>query len=162
VNIAEIYRSGILNKGEELTDHSKGTYYKYKRKHRGLIVLTNNRFLFLEKPSGRRAKGLNVKQSYSWGEVMSVSTMGLIHKKFNLTTKKDDKIETDIFSCDRVDIIAQKIVENRNSYVKPKVVEAKTVIIEEANKDKASEILQRRLARGEITLDEFHQKIQRT
>jgi len=93
---------------------------------------------------------------------MSVSTMGLIHKKFNLTTKKDDKIETDIFSCDRVDIIAQKIVENRNSYVKPKVVEAKTVIIEEANKDKASEILQRRLARGEITLDEFHQKIQRT
>lgn len=162
MDIAQIYRSGILNKGEELTEHSKGTYYKDKKKHRGFIVLTNKRFLFLKKPSGRRAKGLNVKQSYPWGEVMSVSTMGLTHKRLNLTTKKDDKIETDIFSCDRVEIIAQKIVENRNNYVEQKVVEAKTVIIEEANKDKASEILQKRLARGEITVDEFHQKIQRT
>jgi len=162
VNTAEVYRSGILSKGEELAEHSKGIYYQHKRKHRGFIVLTNKRFLFLAKPPGRRAKGLNVKQSYSWGELMSVSTVGLVHKKLNLTTKKDNNIETDVFSCDRVDIIAQKIVESRDNYVEPEVVEAKTVIIEEASKDTASEILQKRLARGEITLEEFHQKIQRT
>ena len=93
---------------------------------------------------------------------MSVSTTGLIHKRLNLTTKKDDKMEIDFFSCDKTDIIAQKIVENKSNYAEQKAIEAKTVIIEEANKDKASEILQKRLARGEIALDEFHQKIQRT
>jgi hypothetical protein len=67
-----------------------------------------------------------------------------------------------VFSCDKVEDIARKIVERKNSYVEEKIVEAQTVVIEEANKDKADEILKKRLARGEISLDEFHQKIQRT
>ena len=49
-----------------------------------------------------------------------------------------------------------------NTLIGKRTIETKTVIIEEENKDKPEEILKKRLARGEITLEEFHQKIQRT
>lgn len=161
MEISGIYSSGILNKGEELVGHFKATFQKEKDEYHGSIVFTNKRFLFLQKPSGWRARGFNVRESCSWADVLSVSTTGLIHKKLNLSIRKDDRIEADVLSCDKVELVAQKIVENRNSFVEQKVVEAKTVLIEEANRDKASDILQKRLARGEITLEEFHDKIQR-
>jgi uncharacterized membrane protein len=42
------------------------------------------------------------------------------------------------------------------------MMQAMTVIIKEGKKDSADEILKKRLARGEITKEEFHDKIQRT
>jgi len=39
------------------------------------------------------------------------------------------------------------------------VIKAKKVIIKEGKKDDALEILKKRLARGEITIDEFYEKV---
>lgn len=161
MEISEIYPSGILNRGEGLVEHFKATYHREKKQYHGFVVFTNRRFLFVQKPSGWRARGFNVKEACSWADVLSVSTTGLIQKKLNLSIRKDDRIEADVFSCDKVELVAQKVVEYRNSFAEKMVVEAKTVVIEEANRDKASDILQKRLARGEITLEEFHEKIQR-
>jgi len=162
MNTSEIYSSGVLSKGEEITDCIKGSYCKNNKRKKGLIVFTNKRLLFLQKPRGHCAKGFNVLQFYSWGDILSTSTAGLVSKRLNVNIKRNEGIEIGVFSCDKVEDIARKIVERKNSYVEETVVEAKTVVIEEANKDKADEILKKRLARGEITLEEFHQKIQRT
>jgi hypothetical protein len=162
MDISEIYASGVINKGEEVTEYFKGHYYGAKQNEGGFIVFTNKRFIFLRRPSGWGAKGFNVTHFYSWGDVVSVSTVGLISKRLNLNINKGDKIESNIFSCGQIEEIAKKIIENKNNFVEKKTIEAQTVFIEEANKDKAAEILKKRLARGEITLEEFHQKIQRT
>ena len=91
-----------------------------------------------------------------------MSTSGLISKKLNLNVKNHDKIEMNVFSCSQVQDVAKKIIESKNNFVEKAVIEAKTVIIEEANKDNAMKILQKRLARGEISLEEFNKLIQRT
>jgi hypothetical protein len=67
-----------------------------------------------------------------------------------------------VFYCKNVQDVAKKIIENKNSFVEKSVIEAKTVIIEESNKDNAMKILQKRLTRGEISLEEFNKLIQRT
>jgi hypothetical protein len=169
MDTSDIYTSGVLNKGEEIIECIKGRYYTnknknkgLKKKNKGLIVFTNKRLLFLQKPRGHRAKGFNVLLFYSWGDILSASTLGLISKRLNVNVKRNEAIEIFVFSCDKVEDIARKIVERKNSYTEEKVVEAKKVVIEEANKDKAEEILKKRLARGERSLEEFHQKIQRT
>ena len=57
--------------------------------------------------------------------------------------------------------VAQDIKNAKDSFEESIVVEAKRVIIEGGTKDKAMEILKKRLARGEITLDKFHRVVQR-
>ena len=162
MNIPEMHSSGVLNKDEQIIEHFKGTYLRDNHNQNGVVVFTNKRFLFLQKASGWGAKGFNVIMFCSWGEVVSVSTTGLISKKLNLNVKNHDKIEMNVFSCSQVQDVAKKIIESKNSFVEKEVIEAKTVIIEEANKDNAMKILQKRLARGEITLEEFNKLITRT
>jgi len=162
MDIPAMHSSGVLNKDEEIIEHFKGTYLRDNHNQNGIVVFTNKRFLFLQKASGWGAKGFNVIMFCSWGEVVSVSTTGLISKKLNLNVKNHDKIEMNVFSCSQVQDVAKKIIESKNSFVEKEVIEAKTVIIEEANKDNAMKILQKRLARGEITLEEFNKLITRT
>ncbi len=159
INISEIHSSGILNKSEEITEHFKGTYFK-ARYLSGLVVFTNKRFLFLQKASGWGSKGFNVIMFCSWADVVSVSTSG--SNKLNLNVKNNDKIEINLFICNHAQEVARKIIENKNNFVEKTVIEAKTVIIEESNKDNAMKILQKRLARGEISLEEFNKLITRT
>ena len=67
-----------------------------------------------------------------------------------------------LFFCNQAVDVAKKIIENKNNFVEKTVIEAKTVIIEEGNNDNAMKILQKRLARGEITLEEFNKLVTRT
>ena len=67
-----------------------------------------------------------------------------------------------IGSREITEIFAEKLIGAKDELIEEQTIEAKRIIIEEGNKDKAEEILKKRLARGEITLDEFHEKIQRT
>jgi uncharacterized membrane protein len=159
INIAEIHSSGILNKCEEITEHFRGTYFKV-RNLSGVVVFTNKRFLFLQKASGWGSKGFNVLMFCSWGDVVSVSTSG--SNKINLNVKNNDKIDMNLFFCNQAVDVAKKIIENKNNFVEKTVIEAKTVIIEEGNNDNAMKILQKRLARGEITLEEFNKLVTRT
>lgn len=162
MDISEFYSSGTLNKGEELKeflDHS--ICFIDRKMHQGLIIFTNKRFLFLQKPPGWGSHGADLVLSISWKDVMSVSSSS---GNVKITTRIDNLMATYELRDRKVDTktLMDKIIGNKASFVDESVIEAKTVLIEEANKDKASEILQKRLARGEITLEEFHNKIQRT
>lgn len=69
-------------------------------------------------------------------------------------------------SRDETEIIRKKLIAVKNEFkekeTQTKTVQATTVIIEEGKKDSPAEILKKRLARGEITKEKFHDKIQRT
>ena len=112
INIAEIHSSGILNKGEEITENFKATIFKV-RYLSGVVVFTNHRLLFLQKASGWGSKGFNVIMFCSWGDVVSVSTSG--SNKLNLNVKNNDKIEMNLFICNHAQDVAKKIIENKNS-----------------------------------------------
>jgi hypothetical protein len=162
MNITDIYVSGILNKEEEILKYIKGIYFINGKSDNGIILFTNKRFLFLKKATGFRARGFNVMVYFSWGDIASISTSGLFSKKLQINAKKNEEIEPYTFSCKDITIIAEEIIQNKNKYIENTVIKANTVIIEREKREKADEILKKRLARGEISLEEFHQKIQRT
>lgn len=162
VDIANFLTSGIMNKGEELVKHFGGSQNNNGKRSGGVIIFTNKRFIFCVKPSGWRAKGFDVAFDSSWGDVTSVTTSGMLVKKLTMTVKHNGQMNKFAFSCKDIEQRKEEIIGHKHEYKDGETIEAKTVIIKEANKDKAEDILKKRLARGEITLDEFHQKIQRT
>jgi hypothetical protein len=162
MDTSKIYSSGVLNKGEEITDCFQGKCHISNDMANGLIVFTNRRFIFLRKPPGLFTKGYNVVLFSSWGDIVSVSTTGLISKKLHLSIQKENGIVVHKLSCDKVEDVAQRIIHEKNNYVEASIIQAKKIIIEEANKDNAMIILQKRLARGEISLEEFNKLVQRT
>ena len=168
-------------KGEEIVGYFK-TYLNISslRQDAGLLVLTNKRFLFVQRPSGLFSKGFDVLYSLEWNDITSVSTSGFLLKRVNVTMRIKDAIKKLQFDCDNVeqikyiarkgqfsfgvaDQIAEKIAMCKKNYLEPTTIQATKVVIEEANKDKenAIVILQKRLAKGEITLEEFHKLVTR-
>jgi len=144
----------------------------------GSSVITNKRLLFIKKPIGRSI-GVELTFSCSLRDISSVSVIfvGLIKKKPNIhmTFEESTSINwrkmviTDFYGeATDGELIAKKIIELKDKFSGEKVIEAKRVIIEKGvggegiKRDTATEILQKRLARGEITLEEFHKKVQRT
>ena len=162
IDTSEIHRSGILKRGEELLECIAGNM---QGSGSGVLVITNWRFLFLRKP-GIFSKGYNVIFECSLSLITSVTMTGLISKQLNIQVRMEggafEIFNFRIGSKEITEIFTDKLIGAKNEYIEEQIVEAKRVIIEEGNKDKAEEILKKRLARGEITLEEFHQKIQRT
>ena len=161
MDTSEVHRSGILKKGEELLEFKPGFM---QGSGKGALVITNKRFLFLGKP-GIFSKGFHVIFECSLSFIMSVTISGLISKQLNLQVKMQDGppniFKFNVGSSNETDILTKKIIGAKDEFIEEKIVEAQRVIIEEGNKDKAMEVLQKRLARGEITLEEFHQIVQR-
>jgi len=161
IDTSEIHRSGILKRGEELLEVIAGNM---KRSGSGALVITNRRFLFLRKP-GIFSKGFHVIFECSLGHIVSVTITGLISKQLNIQVRMEEGFQIfnfNIGSREITEIFAEKLIGAKDELIEEQTIEAKRIIIEEGNKDKAEEILKKRLARGEITLEEFHQKIQRT
>ena len=146
--------SGILSNGEQISYSSEV--------NPGYLIITNRRLLYCKKPDGWMAKGLNLVFDCSLGDVSSVAVSGLLNKCLHLSFKQDGKLNKWQFEFSESEEFSQRIIEAKNAFREKETIVAKTIIIEEANGDKPSEILQKRLARGEITLDEFHRLIQRT
>lgn len=171
MDTSKIYAAGILNKGEEIAKHvdckfkttlkNNWTGKEQYRTVSGILVITNKRLLFVQKP-GWFSSGLNVLFYCALGSILSVSVSGLILKQLNVNVQRAERTEIAQFPCANAQLFAKKIIEHKNKFVEEKIIEAKRVIIEEGKKDNATEILQKRLARGEITLEEFHKKVQRT
>ncbi|GEM_PF-5115029 len=115
MNIEQILESGVLSNGEAVTRYFKGRHFADGKEEKGLIVFTNKRFLFLQKPSGWRAKGLNALQTYLWGNVLSVSTTGLLSKKLNLSIRTNDRTEVSVYSCGRMRDVVKAIIENKRA-----------------------------------------------
>jgi len=162
IDTSEIHRFGILKKGEELLECIAGNM---RGSGSGVLVITNKRFLFLRKP-GMFSKGFHVIFECSLGHIVSVTITGLISKQLNIQIRMEGGsfqiFNFNIGSQDITEIFAEKLIGAKDELIEEQTIEAKRIVIEEGNKDKAEEILKKRLARGEITLDEFHEKIQRT
>lgn len=160
---AIVYSSGIVKKGEDIIEFVQSSMKdENKSITKGHILLTNKRLLFLEKTSFF-SKGLGVVFYCSLGVIVSVSPGGLMRKKITLTYEEEGELIQINFSCKNHELFTQKLVGAKEEYVEAKTMEAKKIVIEESGKkETADEILKKKLARGEITLDEFHEKIQRT
>jgi len=162
MDTAIVYSSGIVKKGEEIIEFVPSNW-KDENKHilPGSLLITNKRLLFLKK-AGVFSKGLSVAFSCSLGDIESISPGGLLGKRMTVTFNKEGKLISYDFACKNSEVVVQKLVGAKDEFAEEKTIEAKRVIIEEGNKDDSVEILKKRLARGEITLEEFHEKIQRT
>jgi len=162
IDTSEIHRSGILKRGEELLECIASSM---QGSGPGVLVITNWRFLFLKKP-GFFSQGFHIIFECSLGFITSITITGLISKQLNVQVRVEGGIlkifNFNIGSKDITEIFAEKLIGAKDEYKEAQTVEAKRIIIEEGNKDKAEEILKKRLARGEITLEEFHRLIQRT
>jgi len=162
MDTSEIYSSGILHKNEELIHIAFGSMVS---KGSGVFVITDKRILLLKRP-GFFSKGYHILFFLSLGVITSVTISGLISKILNVQSGMDI-YHFAVGSRDETEIIREKLIAAKNEFKeketdKTKTIQAKKVIIEEAKKDSAAEILKKRLARGEITKEEFHDKIQRT
>ncbi len=170
IDSSDVYSAGVLKKGEEIVEHTMCRLDTTKKNIRGqkqkdslsgVIVITNKRLLFVRKPI--TSSGLDILFHCPYGDILSVSTKGSLIRKITVNYQFTDNIKSAVFwDLKDIESFAEKLNLIKNSFVEDKSIEAKRVIIEEAPKDKATEILQKRLARGEITLEEFHEKVQRT
>jgi hypothetical protein len=161
MDTSQVYSSGVLNKGEEIIEFVESLWKKDSNNVvNGNLLITNRRLLFLKK-QGLFAKGLNVIFTCSLGDILSVSHGGLFGKRLQVSTQLGNEVKTQLFSCKNPEVVNQKINGAKNEFIEEQKIIAKSVIIQEGTKDKAMEILQKRLARGEITLEEFHQLVQR-
>jgi hypothetical protein len=161
MDTSEIYSSGILTKGEDLLHVTFGSMAS---KGSGVFVITDKRILLLNRP-GFFSKGYHVLFYLSLGVITSVTISGLVSKMLNVQSG-NEIYHFSVGSRAETEIIRKKLIAVKNEFkekeTQTKTVQATTVIIEEGKKDNAAEILKKRLARGEITKEEFHDKIQRT
>jgi hypothetical protein len=159
MDTSEIYSSGILLKNEELLHFTSGS--EVPGGH-GVFIITDKRVIFLQK-SGFFSKGYHILFHLSLGAILSVSISGLIPKYLNIQSIKRI-YQFSVGSNAETENIMKKLIGAKEEFreKEKKTIQATTVIIEEGKKDSADEILKKRLARGEITKEEFHDKIQRT
>jgi len=161
MDVSEIHKSGIIRKGEDLIECKEGYM---TRKGNGVLAITNRRFLFLKKP-GFFSKGYHIISEWHLESIASITITGLISKRLNVQAIVDVGL-TNIFqfnigSSDETEIFKEKLIGAKEEFIDEITVEAEKIIVAQGKKDDSIEILKKRLARGEITLDEFHQKIQR-
>lgn len=99
----------------------------------------------------------------SLGVITSVIISGIISKNLNVQSGMQI-FHFSVGSRDETEIIMKKLIGAKDEFIEKEkeTIQATTVIIEEGKKDSAEEILKKRLARGEITKEEFHDKIQGT
>jgi uncharacterized membrane protein len=159
MDTSEIYSSGILLKNEELLHFTSGSMIPGGS---GVFTITNKRVLFLKK-AGFFSKGYHILFHLSLGAITSVAISGLITKQLNVQSVKRI-YHFSVGTSNETEIIMKKLIGAKEEFreKEKKTIQATTVIIEEGKKDSADEILKKRLARGEITKEEFHDKIQRT
>ena len=157
MDTTKIYQSGILSKGEDIIECIEGTFDQTSG---NIILLTNMRLMHLIKP-GIFSKGLDLLTSIRLGNIASVSISGLIKKKINIRVSQNNVTKKHTIYCRNGEDFANRLIAGKNNYIEERVVEAKTIIVQEGKKENAIQVLQKRLARGEITLEEFHQIVQR-
>lgn len=126
----------------------------------GHLVLTNNRLMFLQE-AGFIFKETKMLLSIPLQNITNVSIGGMIIKHLNVGAEMEGNTQTFRFQSQNSETFMKKISEQRNKIKEQEVIKAKKVVIEEKPEEKPMEVLQRRLAKGEITLEEFHEKVQR-
>ncbi len=157
---SKILNAGIVKEGEEIVGLSESKYKKTGKDFYGTLLLTNQRLLFLKKP-GFFSKGLDILFHCSLKDILSISTTGIISKKLNVCVQENQDVRKSEFQCANVIKVAELLNESKQKFVEKEVIRAEKIIIHESKKENAEELLKKKLAKGEITLEEFHQRIQR-
>ena len=145
---AELYTSGILNENEDVFEFIKG---KMLNVGSGFLVVTYKQLLFVTKPN-ILGTGLMLKKEIHLMDMSSVSITrsGAIPWIQIQTTYAG----TSLFRCKDLKEFRTKLIAHKKRFAD---------VYQPDNKgDTPANILKKRLARGEIDLEEFHQKIQRT
>lgn len=148
-----------LKPNEDIIETIDGTM-QYSGK--GTVVLTNKRLLYFKK-IGILSEKTELFVFISLGDVRDVSITGIARKIITIKTEQKNRIITYTCQCKDPETFMQRIKGATQEYKEDKILDAnQVVIIEQGKKDSAADILKKRLARGEITKEEFHDKIQRT
>ncbi|PPD57284.1 hypothetical protein [Dehalogenimonas etheniformans] len=160
----QLLTSGIVSENENVIHYYGGSLSLGAGWSGGYAFITEKRLIFGRQAQGWSSRGIDLIFECELGDILSVSTNGWFDKRANFAVKQNGQIVQCTLSSPYNIAFAQSLIESKRSYKEKRTVVANTIIIEEAKKEKekASEILQKRLARGEISLEEFHQKIQRT
>jgi len=149
--------SKYLKPDEDVIESIEGTM---QRSGKGTIVLTNKRLLYFKR-RGALSDKMELFVYFSLGDIREIYSSGLMNKVINIKTEQNNRFITYTCQCKEPEIFMQKIKGAQQGYKEEKTIDAKQIVILEGKKEKAMEILQKRLARGEITLEEFHQLVQR-
>ncbi|MFH1695385.1 MAG: hypothetical protein ABH850_03035 [Candidatus Micrarchaeota archaeon] len=164
-----ILNAGIIRNEEEIVGLSQSKFKtaeidnKGNRKlknYSGTLLLTNQRLLFIKKPSWF-SNGLDIVFHCSLKDILSISTTGIISKKLNVNVQENQDIRKSEFNCANPTKVVELLNEAKQRFVEKEVIHAEKFIIHESKKEDSQELLKKKLAKGEISLEEFHQKIQR-
>jgi len=148
-----------LKPNEEVIEKVDGTM---QRSGKGTVVLTNKRLIYFKKNSVFSDK-IEMFVHLSLGDIRDVTLSGMISKIINIKTEQKNRIITYTCQCKEPETFMQRIQGAKQEFKEDETIDAKkVVIVEQGKKDSAADILKKRLARGEITKEEFHDKIQRT
>jgi hypothetical protein len=147
IDTSEIYRSGIIYEWEEIFETFKAKLLKVGK---GFLIITNERLLFVIKP-GFFSKGYRITFQCSLINISSVSILKPFISWVEIVVSGQN---TSFFRCNNNKLLREKIVANKNRLFENLNTSGK--------KDNPQDILRKRLARGEITIEEFHRLVQRT
>jgi len=169
VDLNKARESLALDKGEEFVANlpcradwvETGPPLAYKSEN-GVLVLTSNRLVFL-KMGGFWSNELFPAFSLSLKSVMNIATGGAIMKHMVVSIEKGEKMQDFTFygKENELQSFRGNIFEQRSNITEKEVVTTKKIIIEEKPEESPMEALKRKLAKGEITTEEFHKRVQR-
>jgi len=144
---SELYSSGILYDWEEIFDTFYSTLDKIGT---GFLLITNERLIFVMK-TGFFSKGYKLIKQIALLNISSVSITGLVPSWVEISCH--DRVSTLVRGKDNI-LLRKKIVAHKSRVFENQKTSGKN--------ENPQDILRKRLARGEITLEEFHQLVQRT
>lgn len=171
MDLNKIRETLLLDKGEEIVGNLPSrAYWKTVMQgsqkvltaynDNGVLVLTNSRLIFLQE-TGVFSKELKTLFTIPLKEIINVSAGGTMTKHLNVNTERGGDIQPFKFEGKEAEQFLKKIVEQRSNLKEKEVVTANKVIIEEKPEEAPMEVLKRKLAEGEITIEEFHKRVQR-
>ncbi|MFA4855915.1 MAG: hypothetical protein WC634_05015 [archaeon] len=159
----------VLDKGEEFVANlscradwvETGPPEAFESKN-GALVLTSNRLVFL-KTGGFWSNELSPLFSLALKSVVNITTGGALMKHMVVSVERGEKMQDFTFYGKEKELQSFRgnILEQRAEIKEKEVVTAQKIIIEEKPEEKPMEVLKRKLAKGEITTEEFHKRVQR-
>ena len=153
----------VLGKKEHVVFDADAVYFEQKNKTtNGKLIFTQKRFFFVT-VSGFFSKTANVVVSHNYSDIVGVSlkTYLFFIKRLIFSLQLPHGTKELVFQLNKnAPEVHERARELINQATREKTIEAK-VVVNETVEDTPEEILKKKLARGEITTDEFHKRVQR-
>ena len=160
---AELIQDAILlDKRESIVSMLSVTYSEPNKSFTCTLVLTTKRF-FLVQVRGLFSKSVAILKSVPYEDVVRITLepQMLFWKKIVFSINEGHSTSDFSFlNVPDVEMVYKRIRELVQQAKDEKTLDA-TVVIRQKKDEKPIEMLKRKLARGEITTKEFHERVQR-